>query len=195
MNKYSKKEIEKVKHDLLSSKIVALPTDTVFGLACIKNDKKAEEKIYEAKKRSISKKLPMMVSNYKMLKKYCEVNNEVEKLIKTFTPGPITLILKYIDSEDTVAVRIPNDDWIIKLIDELNKPLSVTSANISNTNSLIKYEDVVNQIGNKIDAIIEGDAKGEKSSTIVDCVNDYKIIRDGPISEGEIRRVLNREDK
>lgn len=195
MIEYKKQDIEKVKQDLLSSKIVAFPTDTVFGLGCLKGDDEAKEKIYEAKNRSIDKKLPMMVSDFEMLKKYCEVTEEIKILLDKFTPGPITLIMKYLDSDETVAVRIPNDEWILQLIKEIDKPLLVTSANISGSGSLIKCEDVIKQIGDKVDAIVMDDAKGEKASTIVDCINNYKILREGPITESEIRDILYKEEK
>lgn len=190
MIEYRKEDLEKVKEDLLNSKIVAFPTDTVFGLGCLKGDETAIEKIYEAKNRSIDKKLPMMVSDFEMLKEYCEVTPEVKVLLDSFTPGPITLIMRYLNSDETVAVRIPNDEWILKLIKEIGKPLLVTSANISGAGSLIKYEDVIGQIGNKVDAIVKDDAKGERASTIVDCLNNYKILREGPILESQIQAVI-----
>ena len=191
MIEYKKEDIEKVKEDLLNSKIVAFPTDTVFGLGCLAGDTNAIEKIYEAKNRSIDKKLPMMVCDFDMLKKYCEVTREVKVLLDNFTPGPITLIMRYLNSEETVAVRIPNDDWILSLIKEIGKPLLVTSANISGAGSLIKYEDVIGQLGDKVDAIVKDDAKGEKASTIVDCLNNYKILRQGPILESQIKAVID----
>lgn len=190
MIEYRKIDLEKVKEDLLNGKIVAFPTDTVFGLGCLKGDETAKEKIYEAKNRSIDKKLPMMVNDFEMLSRYCEVTNEIKLLLNAFTPGPITLIMKYLNSDETVAVRIPNDEWILKLIKELDKPLLVTSANISGSGSLIKCEDVIKQIGDKVDAIVMDDARGDKASTIVDCLNCYKILREGPISEMEIQKVL-----
>lgn len=190
MIEYRKEDLGKVKEDLLNSKIVAFPTDTVFGLGCLADDEVAKDKIYEAKNRSIDKKLPMMVCDFEMLSKYCEVSSEIKILLDTFTPGPITLIMKYLNSEETVAVRIPDDEWILKLIKEIGKPLLVTSANISGTGSLIKYEDVIGQLGNKVDAIVKDDARGDKASTIVDCLNGYKILRQGPIVESQIQAVI-----
>ena len=190
MKIYLKEDIERVKEDLLNSEIVAFPTDTVFGLACVSDDEVAKEKIYEAKNRPSNKKLPMMVSDVKLLEKYCELNDEIKTLFNMFTPGPITFILKYKNSDETVAIRIPDDKWILDLINRVGKPLLVTSANISGEGSLIKYEDVVNQIGNKVDGIVKADARGDKASTIVDCLNDYKIIREGPILKSQIDAVL-----
>lgn len=191
MIRYKKEDLEKVKEDLLNGKIVAFPTDTVFGLGCLYGNEEAKEKIYEAKNRSIDKKLPMMVCDYNMLEKYCVVTSEIKVLLDTFTPGPLTLIMRYKDKDETVAIRIPNDDWILKLIQKLNTPLLVTSANISGSGSLIKYKDVESQIGERVDAIVVDDAKGENASTIVDCLNNYKILRQGPILESQIQSVIN----
>ena len=192
MIEYKAKDIEKVKDDLLNHKIIAFPTDTVFGLGCLANDEIAKDKIYETKNRSIDKKLPMMVADTEMLKKYCELPKEAEALFKTYQ-GPITLILKYLNSDETVAVRIPNDKWIGDLIRLIGKPLLVTSANISGKGSLIKCEDVKAQIGNNVDGIVMEDARGDVASTIVNCLDNYKILRLGPISEEQINEVLKKE--
>ena len=193
MIEYKSKDIEKVKEDLLNHKIIAFPTDTVFGLGCLAGDEIAKDKIYEAKNRSIDKKLPMMVADTEMLKDYCELPKEAELLFKTFA-GPVTLILKYKDKEETVAVRIPNDRWIKDLIRRIGKPLLVTSANISGSGSLIKCEDVKAQIGENVDGIVMEDARGDKASTIINCLDNYKILRIGPISEKQIREVLERKN-
>lgn len=190
MIKYKKEDIKEVKDALLNSKIVAFPTDTVFGLACLYGDELAYQKIYEAKNRSINKKLPIMVSDYDMVARYCEIDEKTKKLINKFMPGAITLILKYKDYDETVAVRMPDDKWIIDLIKIIDKPLYVTSANISGNGSLIKCEDVLNQIGDKVDGIVMADASGKQASTIVDCVNNFEILREGPISISQIMDVL-----
>lgn len=183
MKLYTKENIKEVKEELLKGNIIAFPTDTVFGLACIYGDKKAKEKIYIAKNRPENKKLPMMVSDSKMLERYVEINEKEKILLDNLTPGPLTLIFKYKDSEETVAVRIPNDRWILDLIKDLDKPLLVTSANLSGSGSLLKAIDVKNQLDERVDGIVMADASGEVSSTIVDCLNDYKILREGPISK------------
>lgn len=190
MNIYNKENIEEIKEDLLNSKIIAFPTDTVFGLACLSNDEIAKNKIYETKNRPENKKLPMMVTDTEMLENYCELSDITKKLFNAFTPGPITFILKYKDSDETVAIRIPDDDWILDLINRVNKPLLVTSANISGEGSLIKYEDVLSQIGDKVDGIVKADARGDKASTIVDCLNNYKILREGPITKEQIEEII-----
>ena len=130
----------------------------------------------------------MMFSNIGMMEKYVKTSPKTKLLIEKFSPGPITYILEAIDSNETIACRIPNDEWIINLINKINKPLYVTSANISGEENLIKYEDVKEKI--KADVIVKKDAKGNAASTIIDTTNNYQILRQGPITEKEIKEVL-----
>ena len=183
-------EVDEVIDCLKGHGIVAFPTDTVFGLGCLYKDQEAIEKIYEAKNRSISKRLPMMVSSLEMLKEYAQISEKDEKLFKRFAPGPITFIFKLLDDSDTIAIRMPDDKWILDLIAKINKPLLVTSANISGKGSLCDYNDVKEDLGANIDMLVKGVSGGKTSSTIVDCVNNYAILREGPIKEEEIREVI-----
>ena len=184
---YSSSQVDEIIQALKEGKTVAFGTDTVFGLACIIDNNEAIEKIYLQKRRDKSKKLPMMFSNIDMMKRYVKVTTSTNKLINKYSPGPITYILEAIESNDTIACRIPNDEWIINIIDKINKPLYVTSANISGEDNLLKYEDVKERI--EADVIVKKDARGEIASTIVDATNNYQILRQGPITEEQIKEI------
>lgn len=195
--KYTKQDIEKIKENLLNGGIIAFPTDTVFGLGCVIN-KEAINKIYEAKGRSFDKPLPMMCNGLEMIENVAYVNDDAKKIIKKFVPGALTLIFNKKDcvedyvtnGKQTIGIRVPDDKWILNLITELKQPLLVTSANISDTGSLIKWDDVYKQLNEKINGIVCEDATGETSSTIIDVTKDIKILRQGPISLEEIEEVL-----
>ncbi|MBQ1476740.1 MAG: threonylcarbamoyl-AMP synthase [Erysipelotrichaceae bacterium] len=195
--KYRPEDIGLIKERLTRGDIIAFPTDTVFGLACVYDDEEAIEKIYEAKGRALSKALPMMCSDKQMTEKYTYVDEKSGKLMDVFSPGAMTYILDkredagHIDNGfPTIAVRIPNDDWIRELIREMGKPLLVTSANLSNTASLKRWEEVLEELDGRIDGIVMKDAKSEVSSTIVDVREEVKILREGEIKEKEISEVL-----
>lgn len=191
-----KKDIDLMVDEIKKGKIIAFPTDTVFGLACIYDNEEAIKKIYEAKDRDFNKSLPMMVNNLTMLKKYAYINDNSKKIIKNLMPGALTIILNkknipaFVSDKETIAVRIPDDKWVRSLIRKVNKPLLVTSANISNTSSLIKYSDVYHDLKDKIDYVVKGNAKTDVSSTIVDARNELKILREGKISLKDIMEVL-----
>lgn len=191
-----KKDIDLLAKELKKGKIVAFPTDTVFGLGCIYDDLKAIENIFKAKNRDINKSLPMMCNNLKMIKEYAIVDNNSKKIIKEFMPGALTIILNkkdifsHIGDKDTIAIRIPDDYWIRELIRRIGKPLLVTSANISNEESLIDYIDVYNKLNDSIDYIVKGKALNKISSSIVDVRKDIKILREGKINKEDIRKIL-----
>lgn len=195
--KLSKNDKKKVIEILKNSGIVAFPTDTVFGLGCVIN-KEAISKIYEAKGRSFDKPLPMMCNGLKMIESVANVSEDAEKIINKFVPGALTLIFNkkahiedYVtNGKPTIGIRVPDDEWILDLINELNEPILVTSANLSDTGSLLKWEDVYAQLNNKIDAIVCSDATGQTSSTIIDVTNEVKLLREGPITLDKIKEVL-----
>lgn len=195
--KYTKMDKDKIINTLIQGGILAFPTDTVFGLGCIM-DEKAIKKIYKAKKRDLNKPLPMMCSGLRMINKVAYVNDKEKKLIKKFAPGPITIIFDkkenvddYISQGlDTIGIRVPDDKFILEIIKGINAPLMVTSANISDSGSLLKWQDVYKQLNGKIDGIVCEDAKGEKASVIVDARKKIKILREGPISLKMIKEAL-----
>lgn len=195
--KYTKDDIKTIINRLSSGDIIAFPTDTVFGLACIM-DIEAIKKVYIAKGRDFKKPLPMMCNSLKMISDVAYINDDAKKLIDSFMPGAITIVFKkkvYIDDYitqglKTIGIRVPDDEWILKLIDGVGMPIMVTSANISNTGSLLKWEDVYESMNGKIDGIVTEDARGDSSSTIVDVTEEVKILREGPISMEDIERAL-----
>ena len=194
---YEKKDLETIRDELLKGKIIAFPTDTVFGLACVYDDLNAINKIMKAKNRSYDKALPMMCSSKKMIEQVAVVNANARKLMDRLMPGPLTLIYEKKNLPDivtlgkkTIAIRMPDDKWIIELIIRVNKPLLVTSANLSDSGSLLKWESVYGELNTRIDGIVKADATGNAASTIVDVTDDIRIIRSGPISEEEIREAL-----
>ena len=185
--------------DLLKRKgLLAFPTDTVFGLACIV-DKEAIEKVYEAKGRTYDKPLPMMCDSLEMIRKNAYVSDEAEKIIEKFVPGALTLVMKkreevpdYVTmNKATIGIRVPDDDFILDLISKLGKPLMVSSANISGDGSLLKWEDVWTAMNGKIDGIVCEDARGDSASTIIDLSGEkIHVLREGPISITEIMEAL-----
>lgn len=195
--KYTKMDKDKIINRLLQGEILAFPTDTVFGLGCI-IDRKAIKKIYEAKGRSFDKPLPMMCNSLQMIETVAKVSEDAKKIINKFMPGALTLIFEkkeeiedYVtNGKDTIAIRMPDDPWILDIIESLKQPILVTSANISNSGSLIDYQDVLKELDGKIDGIVCENAKGSLNSTIIDITQEIKIVREGPIKIEEIMESL-----
>ena len=195
--KYKKEELDIVAQRLKCGDIIAFPTDTVFGLACLM-DVEAIKKVYLAKGRDFNKPLPMMCNSFDMINEVAYVDEKAKKIIDNFMPGAITIVFNKKDEIDdyitqglkTIGIRVPDDEWILNLIKKIGKPIMVTSANISNTGSLLKWNDVYESMNGKIDGIVCEDARGDSSSTIVDVTNEIKLLRQGPIDFEEIKKVL-----
>jgi L-threonylcarbamoyladenylate synthase len=179
--------------------VVVLPTDTIYALSCVISNENSLNKILAIKGRDISKGIPVLVPNKNYFYKYSNnVNKMCEKLIETFLPGALTLIMKkksFISNiisgdSDNIALRIPNSKNLIKIMNILNSGITGTSANISGkTHSLLK-EELVNDLGDKVDMIVFGEytEKNNNPSTILDLSNNkLEIIREGVITISDIK--------
>ena len=189
IKRYNENEIDKLADILKNDGVISVPTDTVYGLCARINSKKAHDKLMKIKKRPESKSFPVMCVNEEQIKTIAIVDEEAEKLIKAYMPGPITLILKkkenlpdYVtNGKETIAVRMATSRAIEILIRETESPLFMTSANQSNEPTCTSLDDIEKACPN-IDGILEGDIVLGKPSTIVDCsLEKIKILRAGPI--------------
>lgn len=198
MKTYSKQEIMPVANALKNHQIIALPTDTVYGVGVMYGDVKNLQRLKNAKHRPETKPIPMMVSSIEQMEQVAVVDERVKKITKQFLPGPLTLVLKvkedvcaeYTNGLDTIAIRIPDEPFILEVIEVLNTPLLVTSANQSGAKTALTSDDVFEQLPD-IDGIVLGTCKALQASTIVDCTQEnLKILRPGPISLEQLEACL-----
>ena len=172
--------------------VVLIPTDTIYGISCDATNLDAVRKVYEIKERNYNNPLLILVSSMDMLLDYIEGLNTIEKkLIEEFWPGRLTILLKKNKNIDDlvtagskyVGVRMPDDKYLIDLIDKVGKPIISTSANKSGERPIVSPSILDNNILTKFDYV---DDKGElraNSSTIVQVDDKYvKILRDGDLS-------------
>ena len=201
---YDKTNTKEVAECLLNGGVVSFPTDTVYGIGVVYDNLDALQRLKESKGRPENKPIPMMVGSLKQLNEVAYTNGQINRLTKTFMPGGFTVVLvkKECVSDvitngfNTIAIRMPDDDFILEVIELAGKPLLVTSANLSGQPTGLHFEDVYNDFNGKIDAIVKGECKGSVSSTIVDATNDIlNILRSGPIDENEIVRVWEEDEE
>ena len=185
---------------------VAIPTETVYGLAANAYSSKAVRKIYTLKRRPINNPSIIHYSSLNQLEKDCELNKNFFKLYKKFCPGPITFVLKLkkesriskiaTNNKKTVAIRFPKNKITQKLLKILNYPLAAPSANISTKISPVSASDVREEFGNKIKFILDGGrSKIGLESTIISLVDKPRILRLGGIERTKINKVLNKNIK
>lgn len=189
---------------LRAGEVVAIPTETVYGLAANALDVNAVKKVYEVKKRPQSNPLIIHIPGVHALSRYAkEVPVPLRKLADAFWPGPLTLLLEKNDivpdattsGSSRVAVRVPDHPLTISLLQELDFPLAAPSANPFGYISPTKPEHVISQLGDRIPMVLDGGpcTKGIES-TIVGMENGKVCIyRMGMVTEEAIQKVIGQE--
>jgi len=184
-----------------SGGVVALPTDTVYGIACSVESTTAIQSLYQIKIRESIKAIPVLIADIDQINLLAkDLNENTSKLAQSFWPGALTLIVPKNDSlphnltiYPTVGVRMPDHDWLRAIMRETG-PLAATSANISGESSPTTSQQVLDQLDGRIELIINGgECKSGISSTVIDCSGEkIKIIRQGMITSEQIQSVLGK---
>lgn len=197
---YTPKDMKMIVKEVLDGKVIAFPTDTVYGVGVRYDDTSAIERLKWVKGRPEDKPFPMMVSSVTQLEKVAWLDVNIIKIINKFTPGALTLVLNKKDNvsdvvtngKSTIAVRIPDDRFVLDLIDAVGIPLLVTSANLSNKPSCTTFDEVINDLDGRIDGIVDGVCGSGVASTILDVTSyPFKILRQGDITLEQIMEVIN----
>lgn len=173
--------------------VIALPTETYYGLAVDPENEEALQKLFSIKKRPIEKPILLLISHKNQLRKYATtVPDQYQDLMSRFWPGGLTLIFpahEYVSplvtaNSGTVGIRHTSNPIAQKLITMYGAPLTATSANISEQDPAKSAAEVEKQLGSDLDFIIDGGiATSELPSTIVDYRNDRLCIaRHGVVS-------------
>jgi L-threonylcarbamoyladenylate synthase len=201
LKKISRTEVNLIIDYLRQGKVVIYPTDTIYGLGCIATDKKAINKIYKIKKRNKKKPLLILVSSLAMLKRHCYVSRKQEEYLRKVwnnLPQPllgkegsfraVSVILKsrgllprnLTGGTDSIAVRLPRNKLLIKIIRQINTPIVSTSLNISgkkNLSNISKIDTYFSRI--KPDLAIDVGNLAKKPSKLIDLrdLNNIKVLR------------------
>lgn len=181
--------------------IVIFPTETVYAIGTNGLDEEAIKKLYKIKQRPLDKPTSLLVSDMEMVKNLARDITEKEyKLMKTFFPGPLTIILKKKDivpniltgNTNTIGIRMPENEIARKLIEYANVPIAAPSANIANKPSGTNIENIINDFKETVDYYIDGgESKIGLGSTIVKIENNVPIIlREGSITKEQIYECL-----
>eukprot|EP00126_Sphaerothecum_destruens_P006101 Sdes_comp19213_c0_seq3m10101 len=178
--------------ELKKNKVIALPTDTIYGLACLAQSVAGVRSIYDIKGRDFGKPLAICVASISDVFRYSKVTIAKAALEELF-PGPTTLVFERslcLNSElnpssSLVGIRIPEHDFVRALCAECGGPLALTSANLSGAKSplaITDFEDIWPRLAVVYDAgTLSSDEKQRAGSTVVDLsvAGKYRVIRDG----------------
>lgn len=199
--KIVEEELDDVVRKLEDGEIIVFPTETVYGIGGNALDGEVAKKIYAAKGRPSDNPLIVHVSDLVMLEKCVSNISEIErKLINDFMPGPFTLILNKANdipmevtaNLDTVAIRMPSNQIANKIIEKLNKPIAAPSANISGKPSGTNIDDIKEELGERVYALIDGgNTDIGLESTVVKVIDGVPtILRPGAITADDIKNTV-----
>ncbi|MDC0439041.1 L-threonylcarbamoyladenylate synthase [Candidatus Pelagibacter sp.] len=196
--------IKKAKNYLDKNHCVAVPTETVYGLAGNAYSNMSVKKIFNLKKRPKNNPLIVHYLDINKLKDDCHIDDNFIKLYNYFSPGPITFILKlkkdskiskFVTNKQTsLAVRFPKHPLFRKLLKVLNYPLAAPSANISTRLSSVKASDVIEEFGSKIKYVLDGGrCQIGLESTIINLLSKPTILRFGGLDISKIEKILKKK--
>ncbi len=196
-------ELQNVSNLIKNGDIIVFPTETVYGIGANALDTEAVRKIFLAKGRPSDNPLIVHVADKKEIEQIAVIQTAVEqKLIDTFMPGPITIILKkktiipdiVSAGLDTVGIRMPSNEIAQKIIKTSQVPIAAPSANISGRPSGTKISDIREELEERVSVIVDGgDSNIGLESTVVKVIDDVPVIlRPGKITPEQIEEVIGK---
>ena len=185
---------------LSEGKLVALPTDTVYGIAVNASRQPAVHHLLEIKQRAADNPLPVLIADCEDMKNaVCDIPASTERLVGVFWPGPLTIILHksaaisdwVTAGQPTVGLRVPDHELTRGVLRQANFAVAVTSANLSGQPEAVSPRQVLTTFGGLLDLLIDdGLCPGGLPSTVLDLtVSPPQILRDGPISRQQLEQI------
>ena len=181
--------------------VVAVPTDTVYGVAALLHDREAVEKLFALKRRPDSTPLPVLVASFHQIFHLGVMWPEpAKRLAEAFWPGPLTIVVHVPDvlaqrvgsAVATVGFRIPDDELLRGLLERCG-PLCVSSANEHGQPPCTNAADVVLTLGDRVElsgVIDDGERSGDISTVVDVSTGEWRVPRVGAVSEGVLRAIL-----
>jgi len=196
--------IKKAKKYLDKNHCVAVPTETVYGLAGNAYSDISTKKIFKLKKRPLNNPLIVHYLDINSLKIDCVINDDFIKLYNKLSPGPITYILKLkknsqiskfvTNKQKSLAVRFPKHPLFKKLLKSLNYPLAAPSANMSTRLSSVRASDVNEEFGSRVKYVLDGGkCQIGLESTIINLLGKPTILRFGGLDIQKIEKILKKK--
>ncbi len=184
--------------------VAVIPTDTCYGLAASTTSRKAVRRIFEIKKRPLSKPVICNISNIEQSRELSDnMPSLFEEIAEEFWPGPLTLILPASPNvtsllkgnTDNIALRLPDCSRTVKLISKVGFPITSTSANISGYDPVYRISRLDDRIREMTDIILDGgELKKNPPSSLLDLTTQPpRLIREGEIKPEDLKKILDLE--
>ena len=195
--------IEQAAFLLRQGQLVCYPTDTVYGIGATASNEDAIRRLYAVKGRTPNKPLPLLIAEPADAGRYAEITPVAHRLMSRFWPGPLTIVLRKsaglrsraLAGQNTVGLRVPDNDVPRSLVKMLGEPLTGSSANRSGARPPVSAAEVAFSLGEMVSLVIDGGrASGEVESTVVDVTGAAPVIvREGAVSREELEDALGRQ--
>lgn len=178
-----------ISQEIKQGKLIAIPTDTVYGLAASSNNPENYQKLIKAKGRPENKPFPLMVSSLEQIAAIAVVSEREKHLIETFMPGAVTFIFKrrpdaftYLEGFDTIGIRMADDLWVQDMIEQSGSPIWLPSANLSGEPTALNSDMVLQQLNQRIDGVVLGHSGAQESSSVFDLSQEtITVLREGKL--------------
>ncbi|KAA0234141.1 MAG: putative threonylcarbamoyl-AMP synthase [Acidimicrobiales bacterium] len=181
---------------LASGGVVVIPTDTVYGLVARLHDQDAIDKVFELKRRADRRPMAVLVGSMKQALALCEADDRCMRVMRSFWPGPLTLVLPRspsLDADlggsgDSVGVRWPRSRFVTELATRVG-PIVASSANLSGTETPTGAGGVIEMLQGRLDLVVDGGELGRRASTVADVsTGELVVLREGPVLSEDLRR-------
>ncbi|HPD57299.1 MAG TPA: L-threonylcarbamoyladenylate synthase [Smithellaceae bacterium] len=181
--------------------VIAYPTETFYGLGADATNEQALSRIFDIKGRAFHNPISVIISAqddiYPLIKNSTDL---ADKLMKSFWPGPLTIVFNAAENVSAlltagsgkIGIRLPGHPLPRLIAEKSGRPLTATSANLSGQPECVTADKVIEQIGVKIDAVIDGGVTpGEKASTIIDITcHPPAVLREGVITKKSLAKII-----
>ncbi len=196
-NRGTEKALRKAVNALKSGKIVVFPTESSYGMGCSIQFSKQIRQIYIIKHRSPDKPLPVIAGSMAIIEKYAVLDSAAKKLVGEFMPGPLTLVVEKRKSvpeelsEKGIAFRIPGHKFAREMALGVGVPVVSTSANLAGETPVYDVRKMKPELLEKTDVVVDAGILPKRMASTVFHVSRRRVLRTGPISEEDIKKVLN----
>jgi len=176
--------VERAVSVLSAGGLLALPTDTYYGLGCDLFDKRAIERIYQLKQLPRTHELSFLCADLAEISRYAIVENAAYRVLRRKTPGPYTFILPatrlvpdlVLRRQKTVGIRVPESPIALEIVRRLSHPLISTSAATPDGEVLIDPREIKERLGHGLDLILDGGYKPNEPSTVIDLTGPEPVV-------------------
>lgn len=174
LDKKDSDTVERVANILLNGGTVVIPCDTIYGLSAV--FLKGEAVLKALKGRDANKPF-LVLATLDQARSLC---SSIPSSVLSAWPAPLTVILPYVGG-GTIGIRVPDDAFLLSILEKVGSPIYSTSVNISGEPSLLDFDSIVKRFGDKVDVLVKGlDVQGTTASTLIDAtVVPFKLIRQG----------------